>query len=830
MVYALCIVMNLTFRLLSPFLLIVSALAASGTYRIETVAGGNNVGDSGPALRAPLGDSEGVAVDRAGNIYIADALDHRIRKITATGTITTVAGTGIAGSSGDDGPADRAQLNTPYGISLDPAGTLYIADLGNNRIRRVSPAGIITSVSGTFRVPRNVLVDPQGNVYVSEFEGNRIRRINLDGSITLIAGTGARGRSGDYGPATLATLNSPAGLALDAGGNLYIADSGNSQIRKIAGGMITTVLGDGTPGSATPAQLYLPTGVAFDPFGNLYVADSENHRVRKLSTAGTVSTISLPARDLAFDKNGNLLVAYTEHITKVLVSGAVAVIAGDGTYLFRGDGGLAADARLHAPGAVSVTPGGALAIADTANSRIRVISTTGMISTLAGPAPLRAPVAIGFDKQGKFLLADPSSALIWTFDPPALTPAAGNGFQNFGGDGFAALASSLALPSGVAPHPDGGFYIADTGNHRIRRVNPGGTVSTVAGLSSSGWNGDGVALGATLNSPTALVLSSSGVLYIADTANDRIRKLTADGQLITIAGGAKTGLTLNRPRGLALDSNDTLWIADTGNHRILTLSRDGALTIAAGTGSAGFGGDGANALSAKLDSPSGLAADSLGNIYVADTGNNRIRILIAPPPALLEAAPAGYSVVSAASLQGGSAAPCSLITIFGPSANTLPVLFDGNPGAVIASAADQSTVQVPCSATPPSVLLEAGPGWRYKLPVALAAPSLFALNAGSGQALALNADNTPNSEANPAARGGVITLYATGMGSATNAAGVVIGQMPAELLFAGEAPGLIGITQINIRLPPDATGVQPVLLLSANVASLSSVTIAISLN
>jgi len=186
--------------------------------------------------------------------------------------------------------------------------------------------------------------------------------------------------------------------------------------------------------------------------------------------------------------------------------------------------------------------------------------------------------------------------------------------------------------------------------------------------------------------------------------------------------------------------------------------------------------------------------------------------------------------VSAASLQGGSAAPCSLITIFGPYANSLPILFDGTPGAVIASAADQATVQVPCSATPPYVTLDAGSSWRYKLPVASAAPAVFALNAGSGQALALNADNTPNSEANPAARGGLFSLYATGMGIATNPAGVIIGQTPAELLFSGDAPGLIGITQINIRLPPNATGVQPVLILSANVVSVSSVTIAISVN
>jgi len=807
-----------------------SLQAAPGIYRIDTVAGGNNVGDRGPASHAPLRDCQGVAVDRAGNIYVADPGDQRVRKISPAGTITTVAGNGTAGFSGDDGPADLAQLNLPYGVSADPSGNLYIADLGNSRIRRVSPTGVITSLAGVFKAPRNVLADALGNVYVSEFDGNRVRRINTDGTITVIAGTGTRGRSGDFGLAALATLNSPAGLALDPAGILYVADSGNSVIRKLSGGMITTVLGTGVPGSQTPSQLNLPTGVTLDAFGNLYIADSGNGRIRKLSPSGTVSTVAMPARDVAIDSTGGLLVANAERVTKLLVSGATATLAGDGSYFFRGDGGPATDARLNLPGAVAVNAAGLLTIADTGNSRVRTVSASGTISTGTSDKSLRAPTSLSFDSQSNLLIADPPSAFIWKLNSSAFSPAAGNGFQSFNGEGFSALNSSLSLPSGVVAIPGGGFFIADTANHRVRRVNTGGTMLTAAGNERGGWNGDGVALAASLNSPTALALDSAGALYIADTGNDRIRKLTPDGAIVTVAGGSDSGLLLNRPRGLAIDAGGTLWVSDTGNHRILTLSREGLLTIAAGTGGPGFSGDGADARAAQLQSPEGLAADAVGNIYVADSGNNRIRILIAPPPAITEAGSPGYTVVGAASLQSGPAAPCSLITVFGPNASLLPMFLDGKLATPIGSVLNQATVQVPCTAAVPSVRLELGTAWTYQLPVAIAAPALFALNAGSGLALALNADNTPNSETNPAPRGSAVSLYATGMGLADNPAGVVIGRIPAELLFVGDAPGLLGITQINIRLPAESAGIQPVLVLSANISSLTAVMIAISVN
>jgi len=178
-------------------------------------------------------------------------------------------------------------------------------------------------------------------------------------------------------------------------------------------------------------------------------------------------------------------------------------------------------------------------------------------------------------------------------------------------------------------------------------------------------------------------------------------------------------------------------------------------------------------------------------------------------------------------LQTGNAAPCSLITVFGPNASLLPMYLDGKLAATIGSVLNQATVQVPCNAQVPSLRMELGATWTYQLPIAVAAPALFATNAGSGLALALNSDNTLNTETNPAQRGSVVSFYATGMGVPDNSAGVVIGQSPAELLFVGDAPGLIGVTQLNVRLPEGVSGIQPLLVLSANVASQTAVSVAI---
>ncbi|MDQ2900867.1 MAG: hypothetical protein M3Y07_13870, partial [Acidobacteriota bacterium] len=411
--------------------------AATPSYNIETVAGSSLVGDGGPAALASLSDAEGVCTDRAGNVYVSDANDHRIRKITASGTISTVAGTGVPGFEGDGGPASHARLNLPYGVAVDVAGNLYIADLGNNRVRRVDPAGVITTIAGNapdkLQSPRNVLVDGSGNVYVSEFDGHRIRRIAADGTIAVIAGTGVPGFEGDGGLAAGAKLNAPSGMAFDNSGNLYFADSGNQRIRKISAGRISTVIGTADAGASGANQLNLPTSVAIDAAGNLFIADTGNRRIRKLATSGIVSTIPGNARDLAIDHAGSLILASGNRVQAVSPAGVLSTIAGDGSYAFRGDGGAATSARLSGPSGIAVDAAGNLWIGDEGNGRVRLVSTSGAISTAADQ--LSGPSGLALDAAHNLYIAEKSRDEIRKLPPGAtLITLAGNGTTGFSGD------------------------------------------------------------------------------------------------------------------------------------------------------------------------------------------------------------------------------------------------------------------------------------------------------------------------------------------------------------------------------------------------------------
>ena len=334
---------------------------------ITTFAGGGSGGDGGPAVEARLNRPTKAAFDRAGNLFIADSLNHRVRRVDATGTITTVAGTGEKGYSGDGGPAVHARLNQPSDVAVDGAGNLFIAETGNHSVRRVEPDGTITTVTTELYYPRGLAVDGAGNVFIADTDNHRIRQVDPSGTITTVAGTGRNGYSGDNGPAVEAQLARPGDVEVDGAGNLLIADSWNNSIRRVdPGGIVTTIVGlgiagfGGDGGPAAVAALYGPHGVAVDGAGNLIIADSFNSRIRQVDPSGTITTIAGPGEDASW------------------VGG------------FRGDGGLATDAALRDPGGVAVDGLGNVYIADTRNDRIRILTRASHSLTLHPPTGLRA--------------------------------------------------------------------------------------------------------------------------------------------------------------------------------------------------------------------------------------------------------------------------------------------------------------------------------------------------------------------------------------------------------------------------------------------------------
>jgi sugar lactone lactonase YvrE len=686
------------------------ALCPSATAQpifVQLIAGLGVPGNQ-PALSANLSDVTGIAIDGSGNLYIALGTYGIVEKLDASGAISRFAGTGTTGFAGDGGLAQVAQFRAPAALALDGAGNLYIADTGNQRIRKVAAAtGVVTTVAGggsqnessegvlatsvSLGQVGGLAADFSGNLYLAS--GCRIRKVAAaSGLISTVAGTGVCGFSGDQGAALIAQIGVPAALALDALGNLYFTDGNRVRAVDALTGIIGTLAGTGAVGfsgdggPAASAMLSSPLSVTVDAQFNVFIADTANQRVRRIDalsgiittaagngTAGsegdngpaTAAALDLP-ESLAVDAHGNLIVADTGNglIRRVSAStGIISTIAGGGGSSFGGDSGPALTAQFDGLRGIALDSSGSLYLADTGNCRVRKIAALiGVVSTAAGSgaagsgcgsfsgdngpataATLNAPGDVAVDSHGNLFIADTGNARVRMVDASSnvITTVAGGG-NLAGSDGGPATAAKLVSPAGLAVDGSGNLFFSDAGDNRVRRVSAGGIISTVAGTGVAGFGGDGgLATAAQLNGPAGIALDPTGNLYIADNGNNRIRRVdAAQGTISTVAGNGQNGFggdsgpavnaQLASPRGVAVDGPGNLWIADEANDRIrMVNSSTGIIATIAGDGTQNSSGDGGLASAAEVDLPWGLAVSEADQtVYFSENGSSRLRALV----------------------------------------------------------------------------------------------------------------------------------------------------------------------------------------------------------
>jgi len=666
---------------------------------VSTVAGDVHISGStdGNALGSWLNSPTSVAVDAAGNVFVADYKNNKIKKITPSGVVSTFAGSGAAGST--DGTGIAASFNGPKGLAIDRFDMLYVADEGNNKIRKITPAGVVSTYSGTGALGSNdasntyatfyhpqalainynlqicvtqsnnkirvipnggnvytidgsgmygggtwstdslslggIAIDNTGFIYISDYTKNKIRKISPSGDLTTLAGTGVAGQNN--GPKASATFDKPMGLVLNATGDIYVANYNQNVIRKItAAGMVSNYIGNSSGFNDSPLDVDFngPYGVAIDAAGNIYVADYNNHAVRKINLSKETITI-----------------------------------AGSGS---PGDNDLLIpSASFNMPYGLAVDDSTNIFVADAGNNKIRKITPSGIVSTFAGSgdggytdgigafASFSAPKGVAFDKSHNLFVVDADNNLIRKITPAGeVSTFAGSG--NSGSANGTGTAASFNSPFGIAIDTSNNLYITDQANNMVRKITPTGEVSTLAGSTTAGST-NGIGSAASFDSPYGVAVDAQGNIYVSDANN--LRKIAPAGDVTTFVSG------LNSCIGITVDPNGYLYLGSVLGY-IYRVSPSGTLEVIVTskymtqiTGSTNIDGSASNA---SFYTPVGMSMDASSNLYIGDLLNNNIRKMSVGPYSISPSLPAGLSFDGLTGKISGTpkvASPATLYTI-----------------------------------------------------------------------------------------------------------------------------------------------------------------------
>lgn len=577
----------------------IGALGMPTIYPIHVVAVTTVAGRPGNPLFA---EPSAVTGDADGNMYVVDQDHHRIVKLASNGTVLRVYGDG--NPHWQDGPAATAGFNTPSGIAISPDGRIYVADLLNHRIRYITPAGdsvktLAGSVAGLangtganarFNMPSGVAVDATGLLYVADYGNNMIRRVTSLGEVTILAGAGHPGYWDDTG--TFAVFNGPESITVTADGTAYVADIGNQRIRKIVGGVVTTLAGNGTAssvdGTGTGASFNYPASLVLDAGENVYVADKGGNCIRMITPDRVVTT-------LAGSQNG--------------VSGWVDSVG--------------SDVRFAAPIGIGMDLQGNILVADRLNQAIRKVNFVRAVATLAGDgtpgynngkgikAEIRLPYSLTMDRNGVLYSMDGDLRVRKITPDGTVSLLAGSGVPGYAeGQGEAASFNSL---TSLVTDSAGNVYVADGNNHRIRKITPSGLVSTFAGNGTFGLE-DGPVTGAVCGLPSAMAFDAFGNMFFTEFSAGLVRKITPDGQVTTFAHLDSVAGTPSVPYMMDIDASGSLYISCRDQHTVFKVTPSGHVGVYIGGGTGAI-------FNKPSFSPMGISIDRTspaGNIYIAD--------------------------------------------------------------------------------------------------------------------------------------------------------------------------------------------------------------------